>query len=161
VRVVVADTGPLHYLVLIGQIDVLPRLFTSVAVPEAVAAELRHYKAPTEVRAWISRPPSWLAVHADPAEPLSLPLDPGERAAIALALRLGAELLLVDDRAGAAAARDRGLEATGTIGILARAAQRRLLDLPAAVAALRSTNFYCSPTLLDALLADWRKERGA
>jgi predicted nucleic acid-binding protein len=36
VRVVVADTGPLHYLVLIGQIDLLPRLFTAVTVPMVV-----------------------------------------------------------------------------------------------------------------------------
>jgi predicted nucleic acid-binding protein len=34
-RVVVADTGPLNYLVLIGESDILPKLFEAVFVPEA------------------------------------------------------------------------------------------------------------------------------
>ena len=37
--------------------------------------------------------------------------------------------------------------------MLDRAALRGLIDLPAAVAALRDTNFRCRPELLDALLA--------
>lgn len=49
--IVVADTGPLHYLILIGQIDLLPRLFGAVAVPITVAGELRHPGAPVAVRA--------------------------------------------------------------------------------------------------------------
>jgi predicted nucleic acid-binding protein len=36
-RVVVADTGPLNYLVLIGESDILPKLFEAVFVPEAGA----------------------------------------------------------------------------------------------------------------------------
>lgn len=160
-RVVVADTGPLYYLVLIREIDVLPKLFGGVAVPEAVAGELRHMRAPTAVRAWAATPPPWLAVHTDPAESPPLPpLDPGERAAIALALALGAELLLVDDRAGTAAARRQGFETVGTIGVLTLAAQRRLIDLPKAFGALQATNFYYPPALLDALLAENRQRSG-
>jgi predicted nucleic acid-binding protein len=32
---VVADTGPLNYLALIGAIDLLPKLFDKIVVPEA------------------------------------------------------------------------------------------------------------------------------
>ena len=125
-RIVVADTGPLSYLVLIREIDLLPKLFRSVAVPETVVGELCHTRAPAPVRTWALAPPSWLAVHANPAESPQLPpLDPGERAAIALALALRAELILVDDRAGTAAARSQGLETVGTIGVLTLTAQRR------------------------------------
>ncbi len=159
--VVVADTGPLHYLVLIGHIDVLPRLFGSVAVPATVAGELHHSNAPDAVRAWAASPPPWLAAHDDPAEPAPLPrLDPGERAAIALAHALGAGLLLVDDRAGAAAARGRGFRVTGTIGVLVDAARQGLLDLGAAFAALRATNFRYPAALLDALLEEHRRDAG-
>lgn len=35
--IVVADAGPLHYLVLIGAVDVLPTLYSRVLVPETVA----------------------------------------------------------------------------------------------------------------------------
>jgi predicted nucleic acid-binding protein len=34
--IVIADTGPLNYLVLIRDVDVLPSLYTRVIVPEAV-----------------------------------------------------------------------------------------------------------------------------
>lgn len=155
--VVAADTGPLHYLLLTGHIDPLPQLFGEVVVPEAVAAELRHPGAPAAVRAWAMAPPTWLTVRPDPAEDPSLPsLDPGERAAIALAAEIGAELLLMDDRAGAVAARARGLAAIGTIGILDLASRRGLLDLAAAVSALRATNFRYPPALFDTLLAESR-----
>jgi predicted nucleic acid-binding protein len=39
-RLVVADTSPIFYLLSIGQIDLLPRLFTTVFVPDAVHKEL-------------------------------------------------------------------------------------------------------------------------
>ncbi len=116
----------------------------------------------TAVRAWATNPPPWLAVHPDPdgsAEALPR-LDEGERAAIALAHALGAGLLLIDDRAAVAAARQQGFRVTGTVGLLADAAAEGLLDLAAAFAALRATNFRYSPALLDATLAAWRKERG-
>lgn len=157
--VVVADAGPLHYLILIGHIKVLPRMFGTIAVPATVAGELRHPGAPTMVRAWAAAPPAWLAVHSDPAK-LSPPqprLDPGEQAAIALAEALGAKLLLVDERVGTAVARSRGLETTGTVGLLSRAAGARMLDLAEAIAALRATNFRYPAALFDALLDEHRR----
>ena len=98
-------------------------------------------------------------MHPGPAEPAVelRRLDPGELAAIMLAHALGAGLLLVDDRAGAAAARGRGLETVGTLGLLSRAAWARLLGLPEAVAALRATNFRYPAALLDALLDEHRR----
>lgn len=50
-RLVVGDTEPLNYLVLIGRIDILPKLFEKVLVPQAVCNELRHPAAPPRVRA--------------------------------------------------------------------------------------------------------------
>jgi len=161
VGIVVADTGPLRYLVSIKQIDVLPLLFGVVAVPTTVARELSHPKAPDAVRTWAASPPQWLAVHADPIKPAGLRrLDPGERAAITLAQTLGAGLVLIDDRAGATAARAAGFRVTGTIGVLIDAAARGLLDLAAAFAALRATNFRYPTTLLDALLAEHQPRTG-
>lgn len=39
-RLVVADTGPVNYLIQIGHIDLLPRMFQRVVLPVAVQAEL-------------------------------------------------------------------------------------------------------------------------
>ena len=50
--VVVADTSPINYLVLIGQIDLLTRLYTRILIPPAVLAELKHPLAPKPVRNW-------------------------------------------------------------------------------------------------------------
>ncbi len=55
-RLVVADTGPLNYLILIGQIELLPILFEQIYAPKAVQAELRHADAPEAVRRWIAKP---------------------------------------------------------------------------------------------------------
>jgi len=56
--IVIADTGPLNYLILIGEVDVLPPLYTRVIVPETVVKELRAPGAPAAVRTWIARPPA-------------------------------------------------------------------------------------------------------
>jgi len=48
-RLVVADTGPINYLVLIGSIDVLGALFEKVILPSTVQAELMDPGAPQSV----------------------------------------------------------------------------------------------------------------
>lgn len=98
---VVADTGPLHYLVLIGQIDVLPRLFPDIVIPDEVRGELDRPATPAVVRTWISSPPSWLSIVLRPfpdMTTISAALDDGERATIALATAMQADLILMDDR---------------------------------------------------------------
>lgn len=151
---VVADTGPLHYLVLAGCVDVLATLFTGITIPDEVHGELLHPNAPPSVRDWAAHPPSWLLLSAasDAGRDLPSQLDDGERAAIALALSLKADLILMDDRAGVAAASVLGLNVTGTIGILDRAANRGLIEIGSVVARLQATNFRHPPHLLAALL---------
>jgi len=65
--IVVADSGPLHYLILLGHVGLLQRFYGGVAVPEAVAAELVARGAPDAVRAWIRRPASGGQVLGHPA----------------------------------------------------------------------------------------------
>jgi predicted nucleic acid-binding protein len=48
--IVVADTSPLNYLILIDQADLLPSLFGEVLLPHAVHRELQHPKTPERVR---------------------------------------------------------------------------------------------------------------
>jgi predicted nucleic acid-binding protein len=40
--IVIADTSPLNYLVLIGEADILQRLYGRVVIPEGVLRELLH-----------------------------------------------------------------------------------------------------------------------
>jgi predicted nucleic acid-binding protein len=159
----VADTGPLHYLVLAGHIQILTDLFSEVAIPHAVQGELAHPGAPVAVRDWIAAPPTWLSVNSaapDVLAQVDAVLDPGERAALALAMERQPDLVLMDDHAGVAAAHARGFVVTGTLGLLVRAARRDLLDLPAAMDALGRTNFRWTPSLRARVLAEHTKERG-
>jgi len=86
--------------------------------------------------------------------------DEGERAVIALALTVKADLVLMDDREGVDLARRRGLAVTGTLGVLDLAARRGLIDLAAAFERLKATTFYYRQGLLDALLARHAKRGG-
>jgi len=76
----------------------------------------------------------------------------GERAAITLALDLNADLLLMDDRQGVKAARRKGIEVTGTLGVLSRAGQRGLVNLAEAFDRLKRTSFRYPQELMDLYL---------
>lgn len=150
--IVITDTSPLNYLILIGEIGILPSLYKQVVVPAGVVAELMDVRSPEIVRRWSEQLPDWVEVRDPAAVDETLLLDPGESAAISLALELGADLLLVDDRAAATVASTRGLQTIGTLGIIIRAAQSNLLDGNAALVALESkTSFRASRSLLDAV----------
>jgi len=155
--VVVADTSPLNYLVLIGHIDVLHRLYGRVLVPSEVLAELTDARAPQQVREWIQPLPEWVEVRdarGDSNDPALEQIDPGERAAILLAQDEPDVLLLIDDAAGREEANRRAIPNTGTLGILRAAGKRELLDLRSALTRLAATNFRASHALIEQLLAE-------
>jgi predicted nucleic acid-binding protein len=150
--IVVCDTSPLNYLVLIQHADILPALFGRVVAPPGVIAELRHPRAPAAVRAWAERAPPWLEVRAPRSTDPALQLGSGEVEAISLACELKADAVLIDERKALTVARQCGLFVTGTLGVLEIAAEKGLIALPAAIAALRQTSFRVSDGVLDGML---------
>jgi len=152
--IVVADASPLHYLVLIGEIEILPALFGLVLAPPAVMSELAHERTPAAVREWVAKPPAWLRIQPPTRIVPALPamLGAGEREAIAVAEEVRADLLLIDDGSGRREARRRNLSIRGTLGTLGLAARHGLTDLPRAVARLRTTNFRVSEDLIESIL---------
>ena len=155
--VVVADTSPLNYLALIGEITILHRLYRRVVIPPEVLAELNDRSAPREVQQWIHSPPEWLEIRVariGQEDQALQQIDAGERAAILLAQENPGALLLIDEAAGRAEANRRGIRNTGTLGILRAAATRNFVDLPTALTRLAATNFRISQSLVDDLLAE-------
>jgi len=155
VRLVIADSGPVNYLILIGQVDLLTALFGGVIIPADVYRELSSAKAPALVRGWAANQPAWVEVRETNRTeeiPQLNHLDAGEKAAIRLAVSISADLLLMDDRDGVAAARGMGLRVTGTLGILDLAAEKGLVDFRDAITALARTTFRRPDTLLAELL---------
>jgi predicted nucleic acid-binding protein len=147
--IIVSNTSPLCYLVLIGHADVLAKLYGEIHVTQKVLEELRHPDAPPSVRQWATTPPAWLKIHSDPEEPdqTLATLDPGERTALRLAKLLRADMVLLDESAARSLASQRGVKVSGTLGILCDAAQAGLVNLPAALDLLRKTSFRASPEL--------------
>ena len=149
--VVVADTSPINYLVLIAQIDILAALYGRVLIPPAVLEELCHPLAPKPVQEWAANVPAWLEI-GHPRITLVLPkLDKGETEAISLAAELHASALLIDEYAGRQEALRRGLKVAGTLSVLDEADQAGLLKFDDAVAALRKTSFRISQEVLAAI----------
>lgn len=127
----------------------LPALFGHVIIPNEVATEMAHPKAPEVVRRFIAAFPTWLSVRS-PVQPINFPtLDPGESAAIALALELKSPLM-IDERDGREVARSHGLEIIGAIGVLERAADMGLIsDLSTVYSQIRTLRFHIAESILE------------
>ncbi|MDY6783135.1 MAG: DUF3368 domain-containing protein [Cyanobacteriota bacterium] len=151
---VVSNTSPISYLIVIEQINLLSRLFERIFIPETVRDELTFPKAPLAVRQWIASPPAWLTIQPNPSQTDSdvFKLDAGERAAILLAESLRADLILLDDLAARRLAESRGLSLTGVLGILDRAASENWIDFSATIKQLQKTNFRTSTSIVRELL---------
>ena len=85
---IIADTSPLNYLILIDAVEILPALFQEVVVPGAVERELLAPGASEKVRKWMENAPNWLYVRKVNEIDKSINLGTGETEAISLAVEL-------------------------------------------------------------------------
>ncbi|NMF83737.1 DUF3368 domain-containing protein [Nodosilinea sp. P-1105] len=150
---VVSDTSPINYLLLINQIDLFPLLFQQIIIPDAVRDEMIDPSAPAVLQQWIANPPPWLTVQTVSKVDATLnALDPGEQAAITLSQTLPADLLIIDERLGRRIASDREIPVIGTLGVLDDAASQGLVDLADVITRLQQTNFRISRRIIKELL---------
>ncbi|MGA2584746.1 MAG: DUF3368 domain-containing protein [Tepidisphaeraceae bacterium] len=151
--IVVSDTTPLNYLVIIEVIEILPKLFQKVYVPPSVIVELTKLKAPNVVRAWAATPPTWLQILAPTARlPSTALLDDREADALSLAKELRIGDVLIDERRGRNVARREGLTPLPTLAVLERAASQNLLELRSVLVKLQQTTIRIPQDRVDAAL---------
>lgn len=145
--ITVSDTSPVHYLILIRQVDILPKIFGEVIIPEPVAVEMRHPKAPIEVREWIESPPVWVRIQKPRHEylPTIRGLGKGEIAAIAIAIEENADAVLIDDRAAIREGRLSDLTVLTTFAVLELGAIENLIDFEEMLDRLAQTTFRMPP----------------
>jgi len=132
--IVVLDAGPIIHLPWIDHLQLLGQLFEEVFLPPAVEKEIlappagtlgldRIRKAFNDGRLQVSPLPTMSEAESGIAR-----LGPGELEAFALAEGLGAGLLITDDAVARREAAGRGLNVTGTLGVLALARDRGLIQ---------------------------------
>jgi uncharacterized protein len=153
---IVSNTSPISNLAHIGHLDLLPRLFDTILIPEIVRSELfASNTVRQQVQGAIEQ--GWLRVEIDMIEStyrhcysLQTTLDAGEAAAIALAAYHSATILLIDERLGRAVAQSLNLKITGVVGILLRAKERGFIYAikPLLERLVNDTGFYLSPALV-------------
>ncbi|MFB8789961.1 MAG: DUF3368 domain-containing protein [Potamolinea sp.] len=130
--IVISDTSVFTNLAAIQQLHLLPQLYNQVIIPDAVYRELAEIDPPVPGTLEVQSAP-WLevreVVNRSTFDRLrkEVRLDAGESEAIALALELNADLLLIDERRGRAEADRLGLRITGLLGIFVEAKRRNLI----------------------------------
>lgn len=157
--IVISDTSAITNLAAIQHLQLLPQLYNQVTIPKAVYRELAEIDPPVPGTLEVQTV-SWLEVkqvtNYAVVERLrvEVKLDPGECEAIALALELKADLLLIDERRGRAEANRLGVRITGLLGILVEAKQKNLIVAvkPLMDALIATSDFRVSLTLYDQIL---------
>lgn len=150
--IIVADTGPVNYLILIGHIGLISPLYGSLILPPAVHRELLHPRAPLDVRRWAGELPAWAEVRTPKDASRFAELGPGEREAISLALEAKADVLLIDETKGRETAVANGVRVKGILGVLEDAADRHLVNLSEAITKLRATNMFLADDVVQKVL---------
>ncbi len=152
-RDIVINTGPIIALVAAtGSLEWLPSLYGRIIIPFEVAREIEvggpgnpeilSLRAISE-RIQIGGEKTGL----DAA--LLRELDPGEASVICSALMSGIDIVAIDEKAGRRLARLRGLNVTGSLGILLKAKQQGMIaSLGDCVARMRSHGIWISADLI-------------
>ncbi len=153
--IVVSDASPLIALLGIDQLGLLPALYQRVAVPTSVWTEVERGATVDQQRvlaaaSWIERR---TVAGSQVVVVLQDTLDLGEAEAIALAVDLEADFLLMDERLGRQTAKNLGLR---VVGVLVEAKHKRLLDgIGPLIERLRDDlGFRLAPALVQRVLAD-------
>lgn len=125
---VVSNTSPVLNLAIIGRLSLLQQQFGEIWLPPVVISELRideDLPGVQAVREALAT--GWMHIQAVEdmglVEVLRRDLDGGEAEAIALAIQLKAERILLDEKEGRRIAKTLGLRSTGVLGVLLRAKQ--------------------------------------
>jgi uncharacterized protein len=157
--IVISDSSILINLAWIKQLHLLAHLFGEVIVPTAVWREVVEEGA-GKPGALEMKAADWLQVKEPENKPLihalRQDLDAGEAEAIALAIEQHADLLLMDERIGRAAAQHFNLPIIGLVGILITAKQKKMLpEIKSSLDSLRQqAGFYISEALYQRVLRD-------
>jgi predicted nucleic acid-binding protein len=152
---IVTDSSPLVALAIVGQLELLDKIFAHVLIPETVYREATEEGKPgaAEIAAWGSDKVNKVK-DQNTVDAFMTSLDPGESEAMALYEEQKADYLLIDEKKGRKTALVKGMNVIGSIGVLLRAKQDGLISsVKPFVEQLRNSTVYFSDSLLDLALS--------
>ena len=135
---VIVDTSCLIILSKIGKIDCLKRLFGEILIPANVLNEFGETI------------PDYIEVYQEPIDINILKrsqtsLDKGESEVIALAIEKNAEGVVIDEKKGRKVAKAMGLKVIGTLGLLALAHTKGIIeDMEKVIKEVKDQGFFIS-----------------
>lgn len=156
----VSDTSPILGLAIISHLNLLREQFREIYIPQAVLFELKvneNFHGASVIQSALTD--GWLIAKNIQNKPLAQSLfqelDQGEAEAITLAVDLGVEMIVMDEKIGRERARGLGLKTVGVLGVLLNAKkQGRIKSLKDAMTALRNeVGFFISDDLYRQILA--------
>lgn len=129
--IVVSNTSPIINLAIIGQLNLLEKLYQKIFIPESVFHEILTIISKQYGGKFVQKL-SWIETHSvtnhSMVNSLLLELDAGEAEAIVLAMEMRAGLLLLDERQGRRVASRLGLNFIGLLGMLIDAKQKGFIS---------------------------------
>lgn len=151
-KIVIADTGALISLGLVGKIQLIENVFGEFYIAEAVWDELRNYENPDFDSTTLQMLQNHIVKIKSPNY-LSLVMDYGESESVILYNEVQADYLLIDDSKARTIAETLGVRCIGSIGLLIRAKQMGLLNALKPIFAYWLKNGrYFSKSLLNTVL---------
>lgn len=155
--IVVSNTSPITNLAAISQLTLLQQLYGTIVIPQAVYDEMagvgRVVAGSVEVqtKSWIQ---AQRVANNTLVTALQLELDGGEAEAIALAIELKADLLLLDERRGRTVASRFGLKFTGILGVLIEAKHKGVISAvkPVVDSLILTAGFWITDSLYQRVL---------
>ena len=152
----VSNSSPLIALAHIGQLELLGRVFGSVLIPPSVAEETA-FTIPIR--------PAWIEIRKPvknvPSEHLRSGLGRGERDALALALDVQPDRLIIDELLARRIATALNLPVTGTLGVLVSAKEKGLIEsVRVHLDRLVDVGFFIGPDLYKQLLISVGEAKG-
>ncbi len=156
---VISDSGPIFSLAIINKLEILDNLFDEVYIPNAVWEELtrdettNHYQ---KIVAYFDGKVKEISSFNE----LTFVMDYGESESVILYKELNADFLLIDDKKARKIAENFEIQCIGTIGILAIAKERGLVDKlkPLFKSFLKNKRYY-SLRLLNTILEHHQEDK--
>jgi len=142
---VISNTTPILSFIKLNRLDILRDIYKEIIIPEAVYEELEKGKHKYYVD---FSDESWIKIfkvrNKNLINQFQDELDKGEAEAIALAIEISADLLLIDEKFGRKIAEKENIKISGTIGVLLKAKKLGIINevKPLLYELIKKGNYY-------------------